>query len=1082
MFLLSQKTDKRQPNLHIPKEPKEPPKTTNTMKSSPTPHQARLRLPSTAGLANSSHDAPNVMPPTKPLRRMLTGLAAALTLGLFVTPASAQQKITNGSFEVGDPVPGNSGQLSIAAGNTAKLPGWTANTGMGWYFRATAWGMTAPDGAMAFNLNSPTGTYTLSQSFAVTAGDTYPVSYYETRRGYGGYMDTTVSVADGLVSGAAGLPVAVAAGPAASIVQATAANAAWTLHSFTFTPDTTTTATITFGNHYGGGQGDNDGVFLDNVSVLGSAVLTATTTTLTRSSGTVTPSTYGDSLSFDVTLDPTTATGDVELHDGGASGAVIGIGALSGGTCTITPATALAVGPHADIVAVYLGDTTHATSTSAALTQVVSGGAATALLFTTSPSDAQPGEVWATQPTVKVLDAGGNIADSSASITLAITSATPTSGGPGTLIGTQTATAVNGVATFSGLSIDAAGVGYRLTATSTDLAPADSALFTISSGTVLYDSTACSGQFPSTTLDFTPAEGHFYTLSFSLNNPDASLNNCLIGFSSDNAYNASTLIDGFWVSGTWVGNGSVRRNYNGGIVESTFTTAGVGNGYWGTPGALDSNFEVVLDTTSLPWTTVTSMSSGLGTLSGSVRNAVGTAKSVQVWVRDPGNSFFPTISNFRLTESALVPQANILSFGPGAVMNQAERTITWTVANGTDVTKLAPEFTLSIGATCTVSGNPVVSGAQFDFTNPVHYVVGSSDTLITRDYSVTVKVLPLLALPVTAGVAVWLDASQLTGLTDGNPVATWTDMSGWDNHATKSVGSPTYQTGVINGKPAIRFVKANGDAFTTADLSSKFPSAATVFIVTSINPGATAYSLFCSRDGNHEDEWFRYFNGDSYPATFRSARVGAYCAMPDSGSHIFAISSSASAWQMWIDGTSQGAVGGAYSAGGVQVVGSGSNGGTLDGDIAEVIEFNRALNPTELAAMNAYLTTKYFATSSPYDTWKAGFANFTDTDASHDPDGDGMTNFQEFAFGLDPTSGASVNPVTPLIGNQFTYTRYATSGLAYTVESSTDLAEWAPAITTELIGDANSSGVQTVTVTVSDTPANGKLFVRVHAE
>jgi len=773
-------------------------------------------------------------------------------------------------------------------------------------------------------------------------------------------MDTTVSVADGLVSGADGTPVAVDAGPAASIVQVTAVNADWTLHSFTFTPDTTTTATITFGNHYGGGQGDTDGVFLDKVSVLGPVPLTATTTTLTRSSGTVTPSTYGDSLSFDVTLDPVTATGTVELYDGGTSGTLIGTGELLGGACTITT-TALAVGTHDNIVALYIGDTTHAASTSAALSpaQVVNAGAAAALLITTPPSDAQPEEVWATQPTVKVLDAAGNIvADSSASITLEITTGTPASGGPGTLVGTKTVTAVNGVATFSGLSIDTAGVGYRLTATSTDLTPADSALFTISSGTVLYDSTACSGQFPRTTLDFTPAEGHVYTLSFSLNNPDASLNNCLIGFSSDNAYNANTLIDGFWVSGTWIGNGSVRRNYNGGIVETAFGTAGSGNGYWGPVGELDSNFEVVLDTTSSPWTTVTSMSSCLGTLSGSVYEAMGTAKSVQVWVRDPGNSFFPTISNFRLTESALVPQANIISFGPGAVIKQADRTITWTVANGTDVTKLAPEFTLSVGATCTVDGNPVVSGAQFDFTSPVHYVVKSSDTLITRDYTVTVKVLPQLALPVTAGVKVWLDASQLTGLTDGDPVATWTDMSGWDNNATRSGGSPTYRTDVLKGKPVVRFVKANNDAFTTANLSSQFPSAATVFIVTTINPGTAAYSLFCSIAGN--DEWFRYSgNGLSYPATFRSERINNYCAMPDSGSQIFAISSSATAWEMWINGAGPGAAGGAYNAGGVQVIGSGSNGGTLDGDIAEIIEFNRVLDADEMAKMGTYLEYKY---------------------------------------------------------------------------------------------------------------------------
>ena len=119
-----------------------------------------------------------------------------------------------------------------------------------------------------------------------------------------------------------------------------------------------------------------------------------------------------------------------------------------------------------------------------------------------------------------------------------------------------------------------------------------------------------------------------------------------------------------------------------------------------------------------------------------------------------------------------------------------------------------------------------------------------------------------------------------------------------------------------------------------------------------------------------------------------------------------------------------------------------------------------------------------------YDTWKTGsFANaFTDTIATHDPDGDGLSNFQEFAFGLDPTSGASCTPVTPLIGNEFTYTRNANSSLSYSVESSTDLTIWNPAITTELIGAPNTKGVQIVTVTVQDTPVNGKLFLRVRAE
>ena len=56
------------------------------MKTNTTNHRACLSLPSTAALATSSHDSPNVMQPVSPLRRILTGLAAALTLGLFALP------------------------------------------------------------------------------------------------------------------------------------------------------------------------------------------------------------------------------------------------------------------------------------------------------------------------------------------------------------------------------------------------------------------------------------------------------------------------------------------------------------------------------------------------------------------------------------------------------------------------------------------------------------------------------------------------------------------------------------------------------------------------------------------------------------------------------------------------------------------------------------------------------------------------------------------------------------------------------------------------------------------------------------
>ena len=98
-----------------------------------------------------------------------------------------------------------------------------------------------------------------------------------------------------------------------------------------------------------------------------------------------------------------------------------------------------------------------------------------------------------------------------------------------------------------------------------------------------------------------------------------------------------------------------------------------------------------------------------------------------------------------------------------------------------------------------------------------------------------------------------------------------------------------------------------------------------------------------------------------------------------------------------------------------------------------------------------------------------------------------MNNQQEFAFGLDPRIASSVNPITQQLDHAtgtFSYTRRATpatTGLTYTVLTSTDLVTWAPdAGSAESI--ATNGDVQTVTFTVSNPAVNGKLFVRVKAQ
>jgi hypothetical protein len=100
------------------------------------------------------------------------------------------------------------------------------------------------------------------------------------------------------------------------------------------------------------------------INIIGTGV---TTTTLARHSDTGSSTTYGAVLSFDVTVSgSSTPTGMVTLKDGGAAGTTIGSATLAGGACTITT-TALTTGSHANIVAVYAGDSTFAASMSGAL-------------------------------------------------------------------------------------------------------------------------------------------------------------------------------------------------------------------------------------------------------------------------------------------------------------------------------------------------------------------------------------------------------------------------------------------------------------------------------------------------------------------------------------------------------------------------------------------------------------------------------------------------------------------------------------------------------------------------------------------
>lgn len=107
----------------------------------------------------------------------------------------------------------------------------------------------------------------------------------------------------------------------------------------------------------------------------------------------------------------------------------------------------------------------------------VEPGNGTQLAFTVQPGGGTAGVAWAQQPQVEILDANGNRDTSStAAVTLALTT------GSGALGGTATVSAVAGLATFGGLSVDAIGADKVLTASAAGMSSAVSNAFTIVPG------------------------------------------------------------------------------------------------------------------------------------------------------------------------------------------------------------------------------------------------------------------------------------------------------------------------------------------------------------------------------------------------------------------------------------------------------------------------------------------------------------------------------------------------------------------------------------------------------------------------
>jgi hypothetical protein len=105
-------------------------------------------------------------------------------------------------------------------------------------------------------------------------------------------------------------------------------------------------------------------------------------------------------------------------------------------------------------------------------------GSSTKLGFTVQPTTVAAGASIIPAVSVAVQNASGaTITTATNSVTMSLTSGTGTNGA--VLGGTRTVNAVNGIATFPGLTVDRSGVGFTLTASGSNLTSASSSTFSV---------------------------------------------------------------------------------------------------------------------------------------------------------------------------------------------------------------------------------------------------------------------------------------------------------------------------------------------------------------------------------------------------------------------------------------------------------------------------------------------------------------------------------------------------------------------------------------------------------------------------
>ena len=312
-------------------------------------------------------------------------------------------------------------------------------------------------------------------------------------------------------------------------------------------------------------------------------------------------------------------------------------------------------------------------------------------------------------------------------------------------------------------------------------------------------------------------------------------------------------------------------------------------------------------------------------------------------------------------------------------------------------------------------------------------------------------------LPVTSGLVLRMDASQISGVTNGSQLDVWTDTSGKTNHAARQSGSssgyPKYVASGLNGKPVVRFNSATGN---TGDYLkfNRISNIQSVFWVLKENAGLADNHFLLGDSISYDFHRGTNANGTIWNSfhTSLNIRNGVTKLMGNTINGVTTVLPSESFQMVSL-----------VTAGNVsaeQICQDRVYHGSWQGDIAEILIYDRMLTSAEEVLVGNYLTNRYgLTTGYPSSTVPAGITyaawagnsvqglNSGNNSPMADPDRDGISNLLEFALsGAPMASSPTISPALSNVGNSW-FLEYSRSDVSQAntiqlVEYSSDLMVW----------------------------------------